>query len=75
VNVQITGHCFDPSALSKDVIVSGLGVNVFNVLVLDAQTIQCVFSIGNLAALAARDVTVKTGLKQHTLTNAFTVTA
>jgi hypothetical protein len=74
VDVQITGNCFDPGALSQDVIVSGLGVNVFNVLVLDAQTIQCVFSVGNLAALGARDVTVKTGLKQHTLLNAFTVT-
>jgi hypothetical protein len=74
VNVQITGHCFDPSASSQDVSVSGLGVSVLNVLVLDAQTIQCVFSIGNLAALGARDVTVKTGLKHHTLLNAFTIT-
>jgi hypothetical protein len=74
VNVQITGHCFDPSALNPDVNVSGLGVTVYNVLVLDAQNIQCVFSIGNLAALGARNVTVKFGLKQHTLLNAFSIT-
>ena len=29
VNVQITGHCFDPSSLNPDVNVSGLGVTVY----------------------------------------------
>jgi len=74
VAVTITGQCFDPSALLQQVNLSGIGVNALNILIVDAQTIQCVFSIGGLATLAARDVTVKVGTYQHTLLNAFTVT-
>jgi hypothetical protein len=74
VNVTITGRCFDPSALVQQVLVSGLGVTVLNVVVVDGQTVQCVFDIGALAATGARDITVKTGLFTHTLVNGFTIT-
>ncbi len=74
VTVTITGECFNPSALLQQVVVSGLGVNALNILILDEQTLQCVFSIGALATLGARDVTVKVGVYQHTLLNSFTVT-
>jgi hypothetical protein len=73
VNVTITGTCFDPSSLLQQVLVSGLGVNVLNIVVVDAQTVQCVFDIAALTASGARDVTVKTGLFTHTLINSFTV--
>jgi hypothetical protein len=75
VNVTITGQCFDPSALLQNVVVSGIGVTVVNVLVVNETTVQCVFQIGNLAPLSARDVTVQTGIMQHTLVNGFTVTS
>ncbi len=74
VNVTITGHCFDPSAAFQQVLVSGLGVSVFNVLVVDDHTVQCVFDINALTASGPKDVTVKMGLATHTLLNAFTVT-
>jgi hypothetical protein len=73
VNVTITGTCFDPSSLIQQVLVSGLGVTVLNIVVVDAQTVQCVFDIAALTASGARDVTVKTGLFTHTLINAFTI--
>lgn len=74
VAATITGQCFNPSAALQQVTVSGIGVNVVNILIIDEQTIQCVFSIGGLATLGARDVTVKVGVNQHTLLNTFTVT-
>ena len=73
VNVTITGTCFDPSALLQQVLVSGLGITVLNVVVVDATTVQCVFDIAALALSGARDVTVKTGLFTHTKVNGFTV--
>ena len=73
VNVTITGTCFDPSSLIQQVLVSGLGVSVLNIVVVDAQTVQCVFDIAALTASGARDVTVKTGLFTHTLINSFTI--
>lgn len=74
VAVTISGSCFDASALIQTVTASGLGVNALNIVVVNAQTIQCVFDIAGAAPLGARSVTVKTGLHQHTLINAFTVT-
>jgi hypothetical protein len=74
VNVTITGHCFDPSAVLQQVTVSGLGVTVLNVVVVDEQTVQCVFDIGGIAGVGPRNVTVKTGLFAHTLLNGFTIT-
>lgn len=75
VNITISGTCFDPSALIQQVQIAGLGVTVVNVIVMDSTTITCVFEIGGLAPLAARNVTVKTGTNQHTLIDAFTVTS
>jgi hypothetical protein len=76
VNVTITGQCFDPGALAQHVIVSGLGITVYNVVIIDSTTITCTFDIGGpLAALGARDVTVVVGLSSRTLLNSFTVTA
>lgn len=75
VAVTITGNCFDPGAVLQQVNVSGTGVTVLNVLVVDSQTIQCTFDIGPLAPAGARNVTVKTGVPSHTLLNAFTVNA
>jgi hypothetical protein len=74
VPVTIAGQCFDPTAAIQQVEVSGLAVNVQNVVVADSQTVQCVFEIGGLAPLGFRDVKVQTGLMQHTRSNAFTVT-
>jgi hypothetical protein len=74
VAVTISGSCFDATALLQQVTASGLGVNALNVVVVNDQTIQCVFDIAGAAPLGARSVTVKTGLHQHTLLNAFTVT-
>jgi hypothetical protein len=78
LTVTILGQCFDPSAGFHDVVVSGLGVDALNIVVVDDQTIQCVFSINALAGSGARDVTVKAGPVlspcQHTLIGAFTVT-
>jgi hypothetical protein len=74
VAVTITGHCFDATAAIQQVNVSGLGVNAINMFVVDDQTVTCTFDIGGLAPLGARDVTVRTGSRQHTLVNAFTVT-
>lgn len=75
VAVTITGQCFDPLAAIQQVNLSGAGVNAVNIIVLDETTVQCVLEIGNVAAQTARNLTVKTGAKQHTLLNAFTVTA
>ena len=75
VAVTITGRCFDATAALQQVNVSGISVNAVNILVVDDQHITCVFEIGNLAALGARDVTVRTGSRQHTLLGAFTVTS
>ncbi len=74
VEVTITGKCFDPGALLHDVIVNGGGVTAQNMLVVDENTVTCTLEIGPLAPSTARDVTVKTGLSQHTLVNSFTVT-
>lgn len=74
VSVTITGRCFDATAAIQQVNVSGAGVNAVNILVVDDQHVTCVLDIGNLAGLGARDLTVRTGSRQHTLLNAFTVT-
>src|SRR4030095_5359823 len=66
VAVTISGECFDAGAAIQQVSVSGLGVTVLNVLVVDEHTVTCIFDIAALAVANARDVTVKTGLKQHT---------
>ena len=73
--VTINGQCFDPSAAIQQVNISGFGVTVTNVLVLNSTTVQCTVEVAPLAALTARDVTVKTGLFQHTLVNSFTITS
>ena len=73
VSVTINGNCFDPTALIQQVLVSGLSLNVLNVVVVDEHTVQCVFDIAALAASGPRDVTVKTGLFTHTLINGFTI--
>ena len=74
--VTIKGKCFDPTALLQQVTVSGFGVDVNNLVVVDEETVQCTFSIGSNVALVpatARDVTVKTGPNSRTLLNSFTV--
>jgi hypothetical protein len=54
--------------------VSGLGVTVSNIVVVNATTITCKFDIGALAPQTARDVTVKNSLiHQATLTGGFSV--
>jgi hypothetical protein len=73
--VTITGQCFDPGAAIQQVNISEFGVSVTNVLVLNETTIQCTVEVTPLAALTARDVTVKTGAFQHTLVNSFTITS
>ncbi|MBS1112116.1 MAG: hypothetical protein H6Q95_408, partial [Nitrospirae bacterium] len=51
------------------------GITVYNVVVVDATTIQCAIDIGGLlATVGARNVTVKLGANSHTLLNSFTVT-
>lgn len=75
VSVTITGQCFDPDAAIQQVNVSGVGVSVQGVVVLDENTIQCTFDIAQLAATSARDVTVITGTLSHTLVDGFTVTS
>lgn len=80
VAVTISGTCFDPAAAVQSVNVSGAGVNVLNVLTLDATTIQAVFEIGAGAPLGARNVTVSMGpslvdQKTHSLLGGFSVTA
>jgi hypothetical protein len=74
VAVTITGGCFDPNAVIQQVIVSGTGVTVQNVAVLDENTINCTFDISQLATQNVRDVTVKLDTFHYTLANAFTVT-
>ncbi len=71
VNVTIAGVGFAPAAT---VDVSGLGVTVSNIVVVNATTITCKFDIGALAPQTARDVTVKNSLiHQATLTGGFSV--
>lgn len=72
--LTITGQCFDPGASIQQVNISGFGVTVAAVAVLDASTIQCTVQVGPVAALGPRNVTVLTGLMQHTLVNALTIT-
>lgn len=74
VSVTITGTNFDPSAVSFDVKVSGVGVNTSNVVIANSTTITCDFIIGAAAPTTSRDVTVRIGISQVTLTNGFTVT-
>ncbi|MED5619113.1 IPT/TIG domain-containing protein [Ideonella sp. BN130291] len=74
VAVTITGTCFDNSAAVQKVDVSGSGVSVMNVIVVNETTITCVIEIANLAATGARNLTVTTGSLNHTLLNAFTIT-
>lgn len=73
--LTITGQCFDPGAAIQQVNISGFGVTVPTVAVLDSTTVQCTVQVGAAAALGARNVTVKTGALQHTLVNALTVTS
>lgn len=72
--LTITGQCFDASALIQQITISGFGVTVSNVLILDETTAQCTVEVTPLAALGARDVTVKTGTFHHTLVNSLTIT-
>ncbi len=74
VNFTVTGTSFDVGAASHDIIISGLGVNAVNVQVLNEQTMKCDLIIDTIATKTQRSVTVKSGLCQHTLPNAFTVT-
>ena len=73
--MNVTGQCFDPGAAIQQIHISGFGVTVTNVLILDATTAQCTVEVTGTAALTARDVTVKTGLFQHTLPNSLTITS
>jgi hypothetical protein len=74
VAVMISGNCFDAGAANQQVNLSGTGVDVLNVLVVDEHTVTCVFEIKGFAAQTARDVTVKTGTRQHTRLATFTIT-
>jgi hypothetical protein len=75
--VTITGTGFDPTAVNHNVTVSGLGVNVIDVTLVDDSTMTCTFEISGTAAAGARDVTITAGPAlgacQFTLPNAFTV--
>jgi len=74
VNVVISGTCFDPTTAIKQVSVSGLGVNVSNVVVVDDHTITCTLDVGGVAPKTARDVSVKLGLAPAVvLANGFSV--
>jgi hypothetical protein len=73
-NFTVTGTAFDTGAATHDITVSGPGINVFNVQVVDEQTMKCDLTIENTAAKNQRSVTVKAGTCQFTLPNAFTVT-
>ena len=75
VAVTITGTCFDPGASLQQVTVSGPGVNVEDIVVVDSETITCNFNIGLAASTTSRDVTVRIGANQQTLTGVFTVTS
>jgi IPT/TIG domain len=75
--VTITGTGFDPTAPNHNVSVSGLGVNVVNVALVDDSSMTCTFEITATAQAGARDVTVTAGPAlgacQFTLVGAFTV--
>jgi hypothetical protein len=76
--VTITGTGFDPTATNHNVSVSGLGVNVSNVAVVDDQHMTCTFEVDTTAAKTTRDVTVTAGSGlgpcSYTLVQSFTVT-
>lgn len=80
VNVTITGACFDFNAPVQNVDVSGVGVTVVNVVVVDSHTITCTFQIGSgaLVPTGPRSITVTMGslgqLFIRTLVDGFTVT-
>jgi len=75
VAVTITGTNLDPANPIHQVNVSGAGVNVSAVVVVDATTITCTFTVGNLAPQNARDVTVTVGAQTSApLVGGFTVT-
>ena len=74
VDLTITGTCFDIAAALQNVSVSGAGVSVINPIFVDETTVTCSVEIGNLAPQNARDVTVQTGTRSHTLIGGFTVT-
>jgi hypothetical protein len=72
VAVTIAGVGFAPAAT---VDVSGIGVAVSGVTVVNPAQITCTFTIGGAAPKTARDVTVKNSLVHTaTLTGGFTVT-
>jgi hypothetical protein len=76
--VTITGTGFDPTATNHNVSVSGLGVNVSNVAVVDDQHMTCTFEVDATASKTTRDVTVTAGSGlgpcSYTLVQSFTVT-
>jgi hypothetical protein len=73
--ITITGQCFDPGALLQQINISGFGVTATNLVILDETTAQCIVEVTGTAALTARDVTLKTGTFQHTLSNSLTITS
>jgi hypothetical protein len=75
VNVTITGTNFDPANPVHIVNMSGAGVSTSNLVVVNATTITCTFTINAAAAPSARDVTVIVGGQQGALVGGFTVTA
>jgi hypothetical protein len=76
--VTLTGTGFDPTATNHNISVSGLGVNVSNVAVVDDQHMTCTFEIDPSASKTIRDVTVTAGSGlspcSYTLVQSFTVT-
>lgn len=74
VEVTISGTCFDPTAIVQQVDVSGVGVSVNAVVVINETTITAEFEVSAAAAPTTRDVTVVLGTRNHTLANAFDVT-
>jgi hypothetical protein len=76
--VTLTGTGFDPTAPNHNVSVSGLGVNVSNVAVVDDQHMTCTFEVDTTASKTTRDVTVTAGSGlgpcSYTLVQSFTVT-
>ncbi len=75
VNVTVSGAQFDPANPIHQVGISGVGVTVSNVVAVNATTLTCTLTVGNLAPQSARDVTVTVGAQTSApLAGGFTVT-
>lgn len=72
---DIDGSCFDASVAVLQVNVSGIGVSINSVAILNDTQIQATFDVTNGAPIGQRDLTVINGTSSHTLSNALTVTA